>query len=94
MIIIVILICVSLITNEVNYPFLKKIGLCSSIFVKYFFIFFVHFSLEFIFFGGLGLHCHAGAFSSCGVQAAHGNSFCCRAQNLGSRVSVTVTSRH
>ena len=32
------LICVSLITNEVNYPLIKKkIGLCISIFVKYFF---------------------------------------------------------
>ena len=39
-----------------------------SIFVKYFFILFVHFSLEFIFFGGLGLRCSAGAFSTRGVQ--------------------------
>ena len=62
-----------------------------SIFVKYFFILFVHFSLEFIFFGGLGLRCSAGAFSSRGVQAAPGSGFsCCSAQNLSSRVSAAV----
>ena len=93
------LICVSLITNEVNYPLIKK---NRSLYLLFFFLYF-HFCEIFLlfifllssfFFGGLALHCCAGAFCICCVQAPYGNGFsCCRAQNLGLRVSVVVAHR-
>ena len=59
------LICVSLITNEVNYPLKKN----RSLYFHFceIFLLFIFLLSSFFFFGGLALHCYAGAFSLCCV---------------------------